>query len=79
MSKTIRAGGFDDAGYGGIYGYGEYGIAGERARNDVSEFGWGSGLTPPGLEDAPPAEGGRYHGKAPDCEPHIRVNLDRSM
>ncbi|MDV7246757.1 MULTISPECIES: hypothetical protein [Rhodococcus] len=29
------------------------------------EFGWGPGLTPPGLEEAPPSEGGRYRGKTP--------------
>lgn len=29
------------------------------------EFDWGPGLTPPGLEDAPPSEGGRYRGKTP--------------
>ncbi|QTI67480.1 hypothetical protein [Gordonia polyisoprenivorans] len=29
-----------------------------------SEFSW-DGLTPPGLEDAPPSEGGRYQSKAP--------------
>lgn len=36
-----------------------------RLGADAGEFSWGSGLTPPGLEDAPPSEGGRYRGKAP--------------
>lgn len=38
---------------------------GRRDNPGASEFGWGSGLTPPGLEDAPPARGGRYRGKTP--------------
>ncbi|WP_267625801.1 hypothetical protein [Gordonia sputi] len=36
-----------------------------RLGADAGEFSWGSGLTPPGLEDAVPSEGGRYRGKAP--------------
>lgn len=30
----------------------------------ASEFGFGYGLTAPGYEDADPADGGRYQGKA---------------
>lgn len=49
-------------------GLGDYeiGRAYQRSRNDAgkSEFGWGAGLTPKGLEHAPPSEGGRYRGKA---------------
>lgn len=34
-----------------------------------SEFSFGPGLTPPGLEDAPPSlGGGRYHGLAPTMD-----------
>lgn len=32
-----------------------------------TEFSWGAGLDVPGYEDAPPALGGRYKGKAPQC------------
>lgn len=32
---------------------------------DAGEYSWGPGLTPQGLEDALPADGGRYHGKTP--------------
>ncbi|GAC69934.1 hypothetical protein GS4_30_00050 [Gordonia soli NBRC 108243] len=39
-----------------------------RPGPDASEMSWGTGLTPPGLEDAPPSEGGRYHGKAPKLD-----------
>lgn len=51
-----------------------YGVAGDRASVDVGEFDWGAGLTPPGLEDAPPSEGGRYHGTTPPGAPQIRVS-----
>ena len=34
-------------------------------RADASEFIFGRGLTSPGLEDAPPSKGGRYHGPHP--------------
>lgn len=34
-------------------------------RAEASEFSWGEALTPKGLENAPPAQGGRYHGKTP--------------
>ncbi|WP_167374110.1 hypothetical protein [Mycobacterium paraffinicum] len=36
-----------------------------QRRGGATEFSHGPGLTPPGLEDAAPAEGGRYHGKTP--------------
>lgn len=32
---------------------------------DAGEHSWGPGLIPQGLEDALPADGGRYRGKAP--------------
>lgn len=35
---------------------------------DAGEFSWGPGLTPPGLEDAPPHEGGRYRGTTPPMQ-----------
>jgi len=36
-----------------------------------SEFSWGDGLVPIGLEDAPPSEGGMYRGQSPPCEKRI--------
>lgn len=30
---------------------------------ESSEFSWGNGLMPKGLENAPPSLGGRYHGQ----------------
>jgi len=33
-----------------------------------SEFSWGAGLTPLGLEDALPGQGGRYRGMAPPVD-----------
>ncbi len=33
-----------------------------------SEFSWGSGLVPPGKENAPPSHGGIYRGKCPPVE-----------
>ncbi len=38
-----------------------------------SEFSFGPGLTPPGLEDAPPSLGGRYHGMAPPVDMSLAV------
>ncbi|MDV8008624.1 hypothetical protein R4P65_27560 [Rhodococcus sp. IEGM 1318] len=32
---------------------------------DASEFSWGTGMTPKGLEEAPPSQGGRYRGTTP--------------
>ena len=46
-----------------------------RHHTDESEYCWGSGLTPAGLENALPIEGGRYHGKSPqESSPQIRVS-----
>ena len=42
-------------------------------RPDASEFSQGRGLTPPGLEDATEAEGGRYHGRTPPVARDIRM------
>lgn len=39
-----------------------------------SEFSWGPGITPPGLENASPREGGRYHGHTPPGENRIGVS-----
>lgn len=36
----------------------------------AGEYDWGPGLTPPGLEDAPPSEGGRYRGRSPAATDH---------
>ncbi len=41
------------------------GAAHRRANAEGSEYSWGSGLTPPGLENAGPAEGCRYHTRVP--------------
>lgn len=35
----------------------------DQLDSEASEYGWGSGLTPKGVENAPPSCGGRYHGK----------------
>lgn len=40
---------------------------------DASEFSWGAGLEPPSVRDKPPAEGGRYRGTSPPCDPVIGV------
>ena len=42
-------------------------------KNGASEFSYGNGLNPPGLENADPAEGGRYHGKSPRQDRDIRM------
>lgn len=45
-------------------------------RNGPSEFSWGTGITPSGLEDAPPSQGGRYCGTTPDMtEPAALAQL----
>jgi hypothetical protein len=56
----------------------EYGVAGDRANVDAGEFDWGAGLTPPGLENALPNEGGRYQGIPPDG-PHSQVRMDSDL
>jgi hypothetical protein len=40
----------------------------------ASEFSWGPGLTPKGLEDAPPFEGGGYRGQAVPCPNQVGVS-----
>ncbi len=52
-----------------------YGFAHDRA-TDASEFCWGSGLTPKGLEDAPPAQGARYRATPPPPEERIGMSRD---
>ena len=57
-----------------------YGIAGERAYGDnglpvESEMSWASGLTPKGLANATPREGGRYRGTAQASQ--LRIGVDR--
>lgn len=37
------------------------------------EYSWGPGLTPQGLEDAPPSQGGRYRGKSPATEDDLNL------
>ncbi len=41
-----------------------------------SEFSWGPGLAPPGFENAPPADGGRYRGMAPPVDMSLAVRAD---
>ena len=43
------------------------------------EYDWGPGLTSPGLEDAPPSQGGRYRGRTPKMgdDPGLRALADR--
>lgn len=44
-----------------------------------SEFSWGPGEAPPGLEDALPSQGGRYRGMAPpvDMSPAVAESAAR--
>jgi hypothetical protein len=44
------------------------------ADDSSSEFSWGDGLTPKGLENAPPSEGGRYRGTSPPSGPQVGVS-----
>jgi hypothetical protein len=41
--------------------------------SQAGEFSWGPGLTPRGLEDAAPSEGGRYKGQSPPCELNVGI------
>lgn len=41
---------------------------------EASEFSWGPGLVPKGLENAAPEDGGTYKGLTPACDPHIGVS-----
>lgn len=45
-----------------------------QLESEVSEFSWGPGLTPPGLENASPADGGRYHGTTPPGKNRIGMS-----
>lgn len=47
--------------------------------DEATEFSWGLGLTPKGLENALPSQGGRYHGKAPEPDPIVYVDNDLRM
>ena len=51
------------------------GYAYDRA-TDASEMCWGSGLVPNGLEDAPPACGGRYRATSPPPEERVGMSRD---
>ncbi|MDT5284204.1 MAG: hypothetical protein QOJ20_5399 [Mycobacterium sp.] len=42
-------------------------------RADASEFSHGGGLTPPGLEDATEADGGRYRGRTLPVARDVRM------
>lgn len=46
---------------------------------DAGEYSWGPGLTPKGLENASPADGGMYRGKTPKIadDPNLRALADR--
>jgi hypothetical protein len=48
-----------------------------NADDGSSEFSWADGLTPKGLENAPPSDGGMYKGQSPPSENHIRVSHRR--
>jgi hypothetical protein len=54
-----------------------------NAEPDASEFDYGPGLTPNGVELAPPSEGGRYHGQqaSRDDPPatNVTVSTDRRI
>lgn len=45
----------------------------ETGDTGPSEFCWGDGLEPVGLQGKPPCEGGRYRGTTPPCSPQIGV------
>ncbi len=46
-----------------------------------SEYSWGEGLTPRGVEDAPLSLGGRYRGMAPpvDMSPAVAASAARLL
>ncbi|WP_123023575.1 hypothetical protein [Mycolicibacterium stellerae] len=45
-----------------------------NAEPDASEFSWGAGIEPSSVRGKPYAEGGRYRGTTPDCDPIIGMN-----
>jgi hypothetical protein len=45
-----------------------------NSHDGASEFDWGPGQTPPGLENAPPSAGGMYRGQSPPNNPQIGVS-----
>jgi hypothetical protein len=45
-----------------------------HADDGASEFCWGDGLVPRGLESAPPADGGMYRGQSPPSGPQVGVS-----
>ena len=47
----------------------------EKDYRDISEFGFGPGLVPPGRETAPPSEGGKDVGVCPPAELTPRHDL----
>ncbi|BCO56980.1 hypothetical protein MINTM008_23710 [Mycobacterium intracellulare] len=59
-----------------INGLGDYDIRyplDPNAEADGSEFSWGAGIEPQSVRGRPPAEGGRYRGTSPPCDPVIGV------
>lgn len=46
----------------------------DQLDSEASQFSWGPGLTPRGLEDAPPSQGGRYRGQTPPCPNQVGVS-----
>ncbi|AYA23959.1 hypothetical protein C6369_005255 [Rhodococcus rhodochrous] len=50
-----------------------------RQHPEAGEYSWGPGLTPKGLENALPADGGRYRGKTSPVadDPGLRALTDR--
>ncbi len=49
-----------------------------RQHPEAGEYSWGPGLTPKGLENAAPADGGMYRGKTPPVAepPGLRALAD---
>jgi hypothetical protein len=49
--------------------------------SETSEYSWGPGLAPPGLESAPPSQGGRYKGceATVDHPPNTDVPVSRDL
>lgn len=45
-----------------------------NAEAGTSEFSWGAGIEPPTVRGKRPAEGGRYRGTTPPCDPVIGVS-----
>lgn len=85
MAQTARelkgkARNMTDSTGAGVGGRGDYEVRyplDPNAEPDASEFSWGAGLTPKGLESAPPSLGGKYRGTTPEeTRPQVTVARD---